>query len=516
MQQDPIQENAMAEVPGSSGGVTPDQLGLALDPRNSLGRPPVASAGSAQHKSVRFGTHEPPSLTVMRRCMLPLVVVVVLANCLLIAGEALTLQFWGLSLIAFLVSALVLSPSPANQHAGDGHRTGRSATRLLVEWFCVALVLLFVSVAFKLTQTFPRDVILTWLLGTPLALLLTDSLSEPLARRLAGGRSEAQRDIIIGANDVGLELARRLERTQGAGRFFGFLDFRSASRLPEGIDKPVTASCSAQELADFVRRHYITRVYLALPILTTPRIEELIKELRDTTASIYFAPNIFAFDLLQARCVDVNGMPVLSICDSPFHGMSSVWKRAFDIALALLVLLLGWPAFLVLGLAIKVSSPGPVLFKQRRYGLNGEEILVYKFRSMTVCEDGPVVAQAVARDHRVTRLGSFLRRTSFDELPQILNVLEGKMSFVGPRPHAVAHNEQYRRLISGYMVRHKVRPGITGWAQVNGLRGETRTVDMMHRRVQYDIDYLKNWSLGLDLKIIVKTAVLMLKDRNAY
>jgi putative colanic acid biosynthesis UDP-glucose lipid carrier transferase len=175
-----------------------------------------------------------------------------------------------------------------------------------------------------------------------------------------------------------------------------------------------------------------------------------------------------------------------------------------------------WPALLGVAAAIKASSPGPALFKQRRYGLNGEEILVYKFRSMTVCEDGPVVAQASRHDSRVTRVGSFLRRSSMDELPQILNVLEGKMSFVGPRPHAVAHNEEYRKLINGYMIRHKVKPGITGWAQVNGLRGETSTVEKMQRRVQYDIDYLKNWSLGLDLKIIVRTALVVLFHRNAY
>jgi putative colanic acid biosynthesis UDP-glucose lipid carrier transferase len=503
----------MAEVPGS-GSLTPDELGLSLKPIAPLERvAPSPSAGSAQHKRVRWGTHEPASLNLMRRCILPCVVVIALANCLLIAGEPLSLQFWALALIAFLVSALVLSPphrSPARR------RTGRSASRLLIEWFGVALILWFVSVAFKLTQTFPRDVILTWLLGTPLALLLADSLSTPLARRLAGGRSEAQRYVIIGANDGGIELARRIEQSQGGGKFFGILDYRSASRLPEGLGNPITANCTPQDLADFVRRHYITRVYLALPISSTPRIEDLIKELRDTAASIYFVPNLFAFELLQPRCVDIDGMPVLSICDSPFHGMSAIWKRAFDISLALGVLLLGWPAFLVLGLAIKLSSPGPVIFKQRRYGLNGEEILVYKFRSMTVCEDGAVVAQAVERDQRVTRLGSFLRRTSFDELPQIINVLEGKMSFVGPRPHAVAHNEEYRKLISGYMIRHKVRPGITGWAQVNGLRGETRTVDKMQRRVQYDLDYLNNWSLGLDLKIILKTAVILLKDQNAY
>jgi putative colanic acid biosynthesis UDP-glucose lipid carrier transferase len=501
----------MAEVPGSSGSLTPDELGLSLkpieDPRERATSSPAPD--SAKRKMVRLGTHEPASLNLMRRCILPLVVVIVLANCLLIAGEPLSLQFWALALIAFLVSALVLSPS---------QRTlvrGRPASRMLIEWFGVALILWFVSVAFRLTQTFPREVILIWLLGTPLALLLADSLSPPLVR-LAGGRSRAQRYVIIGANDGGIELARRIAQSQGGGQFFGFLDFRSASRLPEGLGQPITANCTAQELADFVRRHYITRVYLALPISTTPRIDELIKELRDTAASIYFVPNIFAFDLLQPRCVDIDGMPVLSICDSPFHGMSAIWKRAFDILFASVVLLLGWPAFLILGLAIKLSSPGPVIFKQRRYGLNGEEILIYKFRSMTVCEDGDVVAQAVERDQRVTPLGSFLRRTSFDELPQILNVLEGKMSFVGPRPHAVAHNEEYRKLISGYMIRHKVRPGITGWAQVNGLRGETRTVDKMQRRIQFDLDYLENWSLGLDLKIILKTALIVLKDQNAY
>jgi putative colanic acid biosynthesis UDP-glucose lipid carrier transferase len=209
-------------------------------------------------------------------------------------------------------------------------------------------------------------------------------------------------------------------------------------------------------------------------------------------------------------------MPAFSICDSPLQGMSGLWKRTFDVCLAALLLLLFWPALLALAAAIKISSPGPALFKQRRYGLNGEEILVYKFRSMTVCEDGPVVAQAQPGDRRVTPIGAFLRRTSMDELPQILNVLEGKMSFVGPRPHAVAHNEEYRKLINGYMIRHKVRPGITGWAQVNGLRGETSTVDKMHRRIQYDIDYLKNWSLALDLRILARTALTVLYHPNAY
>lgn len=392
----------------------------------------------------------------------------------------------------------------------------KASSRILLEWSYVVAVLAFLSVSFKLTHVFSRDVLWSWFLATPVTLLLVDLLRNSVAKWLVMDRAIAQRYIIIGANDVGVELARRIEDTHAGEKFFGFLDFRSVDRLAEVLGKPVTGSCSARALADFVRSNCISRVYLALPISTSPRIEELLNELRDTTASIYFVPNIFAFDLVQARCVEINGMPAFSICDSPSQGMSALWKRVFDITLAYLALLLLLPVLIIVALAIKQSSPGPILFKQRRYGLNGEEILVYKFRTMTVCEDGAEVAQATSHDSRVTRLGTFLRRTSFDELPQILNVLEGKMSFVGPRPHAVAHNEAYRKLISGYMIRHKVRPGITGWAQVNGLRGETSTVEMMQKRVQYDLDYLKNWSLWLDVKIIARTAVTVLFHRNAY
>jgi len=471
---------------------------------------------SLQNKAVRFGSIDPAPLTLVKRSALPLVVVVMLAICMLIRGQSLSLQFCALALVAFLISARLFSPLDLRDPHGSPGRTRRAASRIFLEWSCVAAVLIFLSVALKLTQIFSRDVMFAWFLATPIALLIVDSLSVPIAKWLATERSIAQRYIIIGANDVGLELARRLAECQGGGKFLGFFDYRNASRLTGVHDKPLIANCSAHDVAEFVRRNSISRVYLALPISTSPRIEALLKELSDTTASIYFVPNIFAFDLVQARCVEINGMPVFSICDSPLQGMSGFWKRAFDILLASVLLLIGWPALLILALAIKVSSPGPVLFKQRRYGLNGEEILVYKFRSMTVCEDGPVVAQAIERDHRVTSIGAFLRRTSLDELPQIFNVLEGKMSFVGPRPHAVAHNEEYRKLINGYMVRHKVRPGITGWAQVNGLRGETPTVEQMQRRVQYDIDYLKNWSLALDLKIIVSTALIVLRGRNAY
>jgi putative colanic acid biosynthesis UDP-glucose lipid carrier transferase len=212
----------------------------------------------------------------------------------------------------------------------------------------------------------------------------------------------------------------------------------------------------------------------------------------------------------------VGGIPVVAVCETPFTGMAGLVKRLSDIVLALFLLVLVLPLMLAVAVGIKLSSRGPVIFAQNRYGLDGRPIRVYKFRSMTVCEDGARIVQARRGDARVTPFGAFLRRSSLDELPQLVNVLQGRMSIVGPRPHAVAHNEAYRRLIRGYMVRHKVRPGITGWAQVNGCRGETDTVDKMERRIAFDLDYLRNWSMALDLRIILKTVRLVLRDAQAY
>jgi putative colanic acid biosynthesis UDP-glucose lipid carrier transferase len=270
------------------------------------------------------------------------------------------------------------------------------------------------------------------------------------------------------------------------------------------------------ELAQYVREHGIKMIFISQPISAQPRIRKLIDELQDTTASVYFLPDVYTFDLMQARFDNVGGMPVIAICETPFMGLNSTIKRTSDIVLSSLILLLLAPLMLVTAIAVKVSSPGPVIFRQRRYGLFGEEIIVYKFRSMTVMENGNTVTQAQRNDGRVTKIGGFLRRTSLDELPQFVNVLQGRMSIVGPRPHAVAHNEQYRKVIKGYMLRHKVKPGITGWAQVNGLRGETATIDKMEARVQYDLDYLRNWSLWLDLWIVLRTVKVVLTRENAF
>ena len=268
--------------------------------------------------------------------------------------------------------------------------------------------------------------------------------------------------VIAGANEHGRRLAQRLLGDPLPGtRVAGFFDDRDAHRT-RGIE-PLEDLGSLAKLADYVKAHRVDVIYIALPMASQPRILKLLEELRDTTASIYFVPDIFVFDLIQARVDTVGGMPVLAVCETPFYGVNGLVKRVSDIVLAALILVAISPLMLAIAVGVKLCSPGPVLFRQRRYGLDGQQILVYKFRSMTVTEDGAVVKQATRNDSRVTPFGAFLRRTSLDELPQFINVLQGRMSIVGPRPHAVAHNELYRKLIRGYMIRHKVRPASPAW-----------------------------------------------------
>jgi putative colanic acid biosynthesis UDP-glucose lipid carrier transferase len=269
-------------------------------------------------------------------------------------------------------------------------------------------------------------------------------------------------------------------------------------------------------LPQFILRNDVQIVYITWPMMREARILELLETLRDSTVSIYFVPDVSVANLIQARVDFVNGIPVVGVCESPFYGIRGLAKRACDIVLSSAMILLLTPVLIAVALGVRRSGPGPIMFKQRRYGLDGKEITVYKFRSMTVTEDGDhTYTQVIRNDARVTRFGALIRRTSLDELPQLFNVLEGSMSLVGPRPHAVAVNEQYRRLISGYMVRHKVKPGITGWAQVNGFRGGD-DLESMKNRVAADLEYLRNWSLGLDLAILLKTVALVWADRRAF
>jgi putative colanic acid biosysnthesis UDP-glucose lipid carrier transferase len=466
------------------------------------------SSASASRKRVRFGSVEPALLAVLKQ-LDPLIAVATFAACVLIYNVEFTAEIGAVAVLTLIICGRVFCRTGRDEQL-SGKPFAMVFSRIVLEWISVVCVLLLAAFAFKVTSEFSRLMMLTWFAVTPVT-LYGAHLLRIRARWAISNSKLAPTFLIIGANSVGFELLRRLPRKG----FLGFFDFRSADRLPGTID-PANLIGHCKDVAEFARTNGVTSVYIALPLSNVPRIGEMVRELRDTTASIYFVPDVFAFDLIQGRLVEINGMPAISVCDTPFHGMDAVMKRATDMVLASLALLVLAPIMVLIALGVKLTSRGPVLFRQRRYGLNGEEIMVYKFRSMTVCEDGEVVNQATRRDERVTPLGRILRSTSLDELPQLLNVLQGKMSVVGPRPHAVAHNELYRKLISGYMLRHKVRPGITGWAQVNGLRGETRTVEKMRERVRFDLDYLSHWSPWLDVKIIFRTLWVIARDRNAY
>jgi putative colanic acid biosynthesis UDP-glucose lipid carrier transferase len=476
----------------------------------TLPRVSALSSASVDKKTVQLGSVESPGLALLKYWSKPLSVLIALLLAIVVTAQPLTPACAALAVATVLISRQMFSPLRVLARAGRGAVT-RRLLRLLFECAAWTGLLLCLGLALGINDEFQRDTMLFWFALTPVSLIIGDYYT---TRALSRTRSAHERHIIIGANDIGMELARRISENPGAGTFLGFFDFRSPDRLPLHGREQFAGQC--KDVSAFVRQHAVNAIYIALPMSNAPRIEVLLHEFRDTTASIYFVPDISGFDLVQARCAEIHGIPMLAICDTPFHGMNAVQKRAIDILLSLGALLLGWPVLLAIAIAVKISSPGPVLFKQRRYGLHGEEILVYKFRTMSVWEDGPVVVQAMREDLRVTGIGRLLRRASLDELPQLFNVLQGKMSFVGPRPHAVAHNELYRKLISGYMIRHKVRPGMTGWAQVHGLRGETRTVEQMRQRVEFDLDYLRNWTLWLDVRIILKTAAIVFFHGKAY
>lgn len=359
---------------------------------------------------------------------------------------------------------------------------------------------------------FRERAIVNWLWLAPACLIathLTFRLSAPLIL------TRTQRCVIVGMNEQGIALATRIQHNPYTDlSLVGFFDDRSASRRPAPNPFPILGRLD--EVAAYAVAHHVHVIYLSLPMATQERTMRLLDALRDTTASIYFVPDQFVTELIQCRASTVVDIPVVAVCETPFVGLNGLLKRISDIVLSGVGLICLSPLLLLIALVVKLGSGGPVIFKQRRYGLDGEQINVYKFRSMQVAENGKDVRQAQRNDARITPFGAILRRTSLDELPQLVNVLQGRMSLVGPRPHAVAHNELYRKLIKGYMVRHKVRPGITGWAQVNGLRGETDTVDKMEARIRYDLDYLRNWSLRLDLYIVFKTMALVMNDKQAY
>ncbi|MBI5891297.1 MAG: undecaprenyl-phosphate glucose phosphotransferase [Nitrosomonadales bacterium] len=427
-------------------------------------------------------------------------------------GQVFSGYYLVLMIITFFIASYVFEQTSIYRKWRNGNLLEYTRDTL-VGWSIVIAVLLVLNIAADFSHHYSEQVILTWFIVTPIALLashITVRLIADMQRKKGGLRSA----IIVGANETSLKLVNRIaEFPYLLIDIQGFFDERNDDRIQKSFGPRLG---EITDVASYARKHNIQMIFISLPMAAQPRIREVIDDLHDTTASIYFLPDVYVFDLMQARFNNVGGIPVVAVCESPFSGVDSVLKNASDFVLALLLLILLSPVMLGIALAVVLTSPGPAIFRQRRYGLNGEEITVYKFRSMTVREDGANVAQAQKNDARVTKVGAFLRRTSLDELPQFFNVLQGRMSIVGPRPHAVAHNELYRKLIKGYMLRHKVRPGITGWAQVNGMRGETEVLEKMQGRIDHDLYYLQNWSLWLDLWIILRTVWVVLRRDNAY
>lgn len=387
----------------------------------------------------------------------------------------------------------------------------------LFSWSTSFAILVALGFATGRLAEFPRSLLAMWLVFTPLLTVASHSLLRQVCRALWSRGINTQQFAIVGVNELGFQLARNIEQSPELGlKLAGFYDDRPEDRnpsLPAGLK---TRIGGIEDLVADAKAGFVSRIYITFPMRAEDRIRGVLTKLADTTASVYIVPDFFVFQMLHSRWSDIGGLPAVSVFENPLYGVDGVVKRLFDLVVGGLILAGVSVPMMLIALTIKITSRGPVFFQQLRYGLDGKEILVWKFRSMRVLENGAKVTQATQGDPRVTRLGAILRKTSLDELPQLFNVLEGTMSLVGPRPHATAHNEQYRALIEGYMLRHKIKPGITGLAQVRGFRGETDTLEKMQKRVECDHEYIREWSIWMDVKILFRTIFVVLKRENAY
>jgi putative colanic acid biosynthesis UDP-glucose lipid carrier transferase len=458
------------------------------------------------HKRTFFSA--PQSVTSLVAALLePGITVLTFVGASAVLGESLDRPELTLCLLVFALTF------PGRNRFGD--TLLGAAVDITLSWITLLSILSLGAYATRSFDLFDPDVLVDWAVATPILQWLATWLGRVVVRRQASNARSLRTAIVVGAGPLGVKVSRALQESRNRGvDFVAYFDDRADERVDPAA-RPLLKGRLA-DVSTFVAERGVKEVYMTLPLGSQPRILALLEQLQATTASLYFVPDVFSISIIQGRLQDVNGVPVVGILETPFTGTNQLVKRLSDIVLSTVILLLVSPILVAVAIGVKLSSRGPVIFKQRRNGLDGEEIVVFKFRSMTTQEDGSLIRQATRNDPRVTPFGAFIRKTSLDELPQFFNVLQGQMSIVGPRPHAVVHNKEYRQIIKAYMVRHKVKPGITGWAQVNGQRGETDTVEKMRSRVEYDLEYLRNWSLALDLRIIAGTVKLLFLDRRAY
>ena len=380
-------------------------------------------------------------------------------------------------------------------------------------WLTVLALLVGAAFITKTSTDYSREVFLTWALTGYLAQLAAFFFVRYLQMQ---SREEAIPTLIIGADKLGQHLATQINANPWIpDQVVGFVTENGDSeqhRLTNLL--PIFSDLS--KLEETIAKENIKRVYLALPMHRSETIRPLYMKLTAINVDVIWAPDIFSVNLLNHSIRELGGLPLISLSETPLVGSNAFLKSVMDIGIATTAIIISSPILLLTALSIKLTSKGPVLFSQERHGFNGEVITVFKFRSMRLHEEEKgTVTQASKSDKRITTVGKFIRRTSIDELPQLWNVLNGSMSIVGPRPHAVAHNTYYNGQIEDYMRRHRVKPGLTGLAQVSGFRGETRDIEQMEGRIQHDLSYIHNWSIGLDIKIILRT-VFVLVDKNAY
>lgn len=398
-----------------------------------------------------------------------------------------------------------------------GIRFSRLAANVLLCWLLTSGILMAIGAWSTASHELSWRGMLWWQTSTVVFLLGMRIAARWWTAAWTSWTGNTRGFAVVGANPLGIDLVRSIQNQPDLGlTFCGFFDDRPRARRAEIPEDLNVRLGNLDQLVDRARAGEIPVVFITLPMRAEQRIREITDRLADSTASVYIVPDLFVFQLMHSRWTDIQGIPVVSVYESPFYGVDGVAKRLFDLAVTIgLLLALALP-MLAIAAAVKLTSRGPVFFRQRRFGLDGREFRVWKYRTMHCLEDGPLVQQATKNDSRLTRIGGFLRATSLDELPQLFNVLLGQMSLVGPRPHATAHNEHYRKQIDGYMLRHKVKPGITGLAQVNGCRGETERLEQMAERIHFDHKYIRHWSFWMDLQILWRTVGIVVSRQNAY
>ncbi|MBT2972197.1 MAG: undecaprenyl-phosphate glucose phosphotransferase [Candidatus Thiodiazotropha sp. (ex Ctena orbiculata)] len=393
----------------------------------------------------------------------------------------------------------------------------KKALKLLKAWSSACAFLLLLAFVTKYTETYSRSVVLILFVLGYLAQVSLHFGVRLIQRHMVSQEANTKA-LIIGSGALANHLYERINTNPWMPEeVIGVISSTGNDNATDAANRtsmPILGNL--EDIKRLIKVHDIQTIYIAVSLDSSPMIQKIYFDLLNENVNIHWAPNIFALNLINHSVKELAGIPILTLSETPLIGSHLLIKAVEDRVLAFLILILVSPIMLVTAILIKFESPGPVFFRQERTGWDGKNFRIWKFRSMKLhTEEHGVVRQATRDDPRVTRIGRFIRRTSIDELPQLFNVFAGQMSLVGPRPHALQHNLEYSKQIEAYLARHRIKPGITGLAQIRGFRGETKELEQMEKRVKYDLEYINNWSLWLDLSILVRTP-FSLKNDNAY